>query len=160
MMIRRPTLPEDKNVKPKTFSLRRRHLMLAGIAGAAAPAVALAASETPVAPRPFAVSVARGDTLLVSGRVVDASGKPLPGSRVELLQHGIAGAADGDGRFVLSAKTAHASRGVLCRVSHGGRSHVTYLAFARRHRAQAPGNAVLERDEGGTWRTTCGLSIV
>ena len=160
MIIRAATLTEEKNVKPKTFSLRRRHLMLAGIAGAAAPAVGLAASDARVAPRPFDVSIARGDTLLVSGRVVDADGKPLAGSRVELLQHGTAGAADGDGRFMLSAKAGRASRGVLCRVSHGGRSQVTYLAFARRHRAQREGIAVLDRDDHGTWRTTCGLTVV
>ena len=160
MMIRRRTLLEENNVKPKTFSLRRRHLMLAGIAGAAAPAVGLAASDARTGPRPFDVSIAQGDTLLVSGRVVDASGKPLPGSRVELLQHGIEGAADGDGRFVLSARTARSSRGVLCRVSHGERSRVTYLAFARKHRSRREGAVVLDRDERGTWRTTCGLTVV
>jgi hypothetical protein len=149
-------------VKTKTISLTRRHLMLAGIAGAAAPALGLA--ETGAPPTGAAalsqISIHAGDTLLVSGRVVDAAGKPLPGSRVELLQHGIAGAADGDGRFVLSAKTARKSRGVLCRVSHGDRSRVTYLAFERKHRGRRDGIAILDRDERGTWRTTCGLTVV
>ena len=148
-------------MKPKTISLRRRHLMLAGIAGAAAPAAAFAAPHAAPAGKPTLseVSIAPGDTLLVSGRVVDATGKPVIGSRVELLQHGIAAATDGDGRFVVTATAARASRGVLCRVSAGRRSHVTYLAFARRHRAQREGIAVLDRDERGTWRTTCALSF-
>ena len=147
-------------MKPKTISLRRRQLMIAGLAGAAAPAVGLAAPEAARAgPSLSGVSIGRGDMLLVSGRVVDASGKPVMGSRVELLQHGVAGATDGDGRFVLTATAARASRGVLCRVSDGRRTRVTYLAFARRHRTQREGIAVLDRDERGTWRTTCGLTV-
>jgi purine nucleoside permease len=146
-------------VKPKTISLTRRNLMIAGIAGAAAPAVSLAgqprASKDPVSE----ISIARGDTLLVSGRVVDAAQKPLAGARIEALQHGVAAATDGDGRFVLTATAARTSRGVLCRVSHAGRSRVTYLAFTRKHRAPRDGTAVLDRDERGTWRTTCGLSV-
>ena len=148
-------------MKPKTISLRRRQFMIAGLAGAAAPAVGLAAPEASRAsPSLFEMTIGRGDTLLVSGRVVDASGRPLIGSRVELLQHGVAGATDGDGRFVLTATAARASRGVLCRVSDGRRARVTYLAFARRRSRQREGIAVLDRDERGTWRTTCGLSVV
>lgn len=148
-------------MKTKTISLTRRQLMLAGIAGAAAPALGLADTGASSSGATLSqVSIRAGETLLVSGRVVDASGQALPGSRVELLQHGIAGAADGDGRFVLSAKAARSSRGVLCRVSHGDRSHVTYLAFERKHRSRRDGIAVLDRDDRGTWRTTCGLTVV
>jgi hypothetical protein len=148
-------------VSSKPVSLRRRHLMIASLAGAAAPAVALAQQHTERGAHPAAIgmSIARGDALLVSGRVVDGAGKPLAGSKVELLQHGVAGATDGDGRFVLSTTAGKTSRGVLCRVSHGERSHVAYLTFARRHRSEREGIAVLDRDDRGTWRTTCGLTV-
>lgn len=132
--------------------------MIAAVAGAATPAVTFAASPASNATNP-GISIAQGDSLLVSGRVLDAAGKPLAGARVELLQHGIAGAADGDGRFVLKTTASRPSRGVLCRVSDGKRSQVRYLSFARKHRAEREGIAVLDRDEQGTWRTTCGLTL-
>src|SRR4051812_3989996 len=82
------------DVKATTISHTRRQLMIAAVAAAATPVVTLAGSPASKAPI-SGVSIAQGETLLVSGRVLDAAGKPLAGARVELLQHGIAGAADG-----------------------------------------------------------------
>jgi hypothetical protein len=154
-------------MKPNTISLRRRHLMIAGLAGAAVPATSLSAlctGDEPTHDAAGTVAIARGDTLLVSGRIVDAGCKPLAGARVELLQpHGRQAAAaltDGDGRFVLSTTSSHKTQYLDYRVSHGADAgRVSRVRFARRARADRPGFAQLQRDEAGMWRTTMGVTL-
>ena len=66
----------------KKISLTRRNLMIAGLAGAAAPALTFAAPASERAGVVSGMSIRRGETLLISGRVVDAAGKPLAHTRV------------------------------------------------------------------------------
>jgi protocatechuate 3,4-dioxygenase beta subunit len=154
-------------VKPNTISLRRRHLMIAGLTGAAVPATGLAAvcaGNSPPDAGVGTVSIGRGDTLLVSGRIVDANCKPVAGARVELLQPRAPDAAaaltDGDGRFVLTTIATGATRHVDYRVSREAHSaHVARVHFARRARAARADLAQLQRDEGGVWRTTVGVTL-
>jgi hypothetical protein len=153
-------------VKPNTISLRRRHLTIAGLAGAAVPATgfgALCAGDETTHDAAGTVAIARGDTLLVSGRIVDAGCKPIAGARVELLQPHAAHAAaltDGDGRFVLTATSTHATKHADYRVTHDAHSaRVARVHFARRARAARPDVAALQRDETGIWRTTIGVTL-
>jgi hypothetical protein len=154
-------------VKPNTISLRRRHLMIAGLAGATVPAAslsALCAGDEPAHDAAGTVAIARGDTLLVSGRIVDVACKAVAGARVELLQpharQAAAAITDGDGRFVLTTTSAHAARHVDYRVTHGVQSAtVSRVHFARRARAARTDLAQLQRDEAGIWRTTIGVML-
>src|SRR5688572_2791662 len=66
---------EENNVKPNTISQRRRHILIAGLAGAAAPVASAVAGECGVMQND-AETIARFSTaegkLVVSGRIVDA----------------------------------------------------------------------------------------
>jgi hypothetical protein len=108
------------------------------------------------------VSIGRGETLLVSGRIVDAESKPIAGARVELPHDARGGAAavtDGDGRFVLTATAARELRDVEYRVTRDALApQVSRMHFVRTPRAGRAELAVLQRDESGVWRTTVGLT--
>src|SRR5687767_8399528 len=75
------------------ISLRRRQLMIAGVAGAAVPAGVLAGL---VREEAYTDSLPAGD-LVVSGRVVDAHGKAIPGALVSSTPDAST-TTDGDGR--------------------------------------------------------------
>src|SRR6185436_7504980 len=79
-------------------SLRRRQVIIGGLAAAALPAVSFARGE----PMPQ-----RGK-LVLSGRILDADGKPLAGATVEVGAD--RAATDGDGRFVLSTRAGEPYR--------------------------------------------------
>jgi len=130
-------------MKPDTISLRRRHLMMAGLA---APAALYAVQYAGMA-------VADGlQRLVLSGRILGADGKPLSSARVELLHphsNGAIGAeTDADGRFLLDAAAA-------------GRQPVRYRVSRKGHptRSARLETAQLQRDETGTWRGTFGLML-
>ncbi|MDB5862804.1 MAG: Carboxypeptidase regulatory-like domain [Betaproteobacteria bacterium] len=154
-------------MKPNTISQRRRYLMIAGLAGAAVPATSLSAlctGDEPTHDAAGTVSIARGDTLLVSGRIVDAGCKPIAGARVELLLQPHAeqtsALTDGDGRFVLTGTSTRATKHADYRVTHDAHSaRVARVHFARRSRAARPDVAALQRDEAGIWRTTIGVTL-
>lgn len=139
-------------MKSKTISLRRRQLMIAGLAGAATPASVFAghcmglsgdAATTDAVAGPRA-----GGTLIVSGRIVGADCRAIAGAVVEAGRDASA-TTDGDGRFVLSLTTPHRrAQPVRLRVSHGARRTLVH-DFAPRAR----------RDEAGTWRTTVGVTL-
>ena len=126
------------------ISLRRRHLMLAAVAGAALPAVGFG--------HDFSGATAAAPKLVVSGRVVAADGKPLAGANVAAGATSVV--TDGDGRFVfettapgglapqLSYRVSHAAHGTIRR----------QLDLAR--------TAQLQRDEAGAWRTAIGIALV
>ena len=80
------------------ISVRRRQLMLAGTASVVAPTVSFAfpASASPVGT----------ETLLVSGRIVDTSGKPVAGALVEMASPAHSATTDGDGRFMLKTRVS------------------------------------------------------
>jgi protocatechuate 3,4-dioxygenase beta subunit len=151
-------------------SLRRRQLVIAGLAGAAAPNALFAAQCTvsafdPSAPPTVAeVSVnASGEKLIVSGRVVGADCRPLFGAVVEAWHEGSrerAGATtDADGRFMLTTVTAAQGRPLNVRVSHGERRLVQQRRFTDRPGVVDDRLAGLQRDDAGVWRTTLGLTL-
>lgn len=156
----------------KPFSVRRRQVLIAGIAGAAIPAVISAAHAA--APGLATASAMSDATLVVSGRVVTPDGRPLSGAAVEVWHAGAGSSGtcapcatvstDGDGRFVFSATTPtnHAGepRQLRYRVSH--RDHAATareLHFSRASGVPGQQIARLQRDEAGTWRTTFALTV-
>lgn len=141
-----------------TVSLRRRHLIMAGIAGAAAPA--------PLFAGPLSVAAVEADgsvpRLVVSGRILGgADRKPLAGATVEIRLAGAGGeisraATDGDGRFFAAISpldTAGRPRRIDYRVRHGGRD----MSVTRRISSDLIAN--LGRDSAGALRTTFGLTL-
>src|SRR5687767_7745757 len=86
---------EEATMQSNTLSPRRRQLMIAGIAGAVAPATLFAQVCVPVAgaashsPRVAELSTAvEGDMLIVSGRVTGSDCRPLAGALVEVWSAG------------------------------------------------------------------------
>lgn len=162
-------------MKPNAISLRRRQLMVAGLAGATTPLTVFAAPRS-AAPRAalaagHSASAGSGmEKLVISGRIVGGDRKSLASAVVEAwharsnAHRGPGVITDADGRFVLTLTTPGGDSGrprsVHCRVSlDGHQTLVTQLRFAR-----APGGAAdqvsrLERDEAGVWRTTFGLTL-
>src|SRR6185295_5498841 len=145
---------------------RRRHLIIAGLAVIAAPAVA-----------GFPVSGSTGEAgLVVSGRVLGPDGTPLAGAAVEAWQAGELGAGagagasagarattDADGRFMFTTTARNGYDGrpgaMSYRISHQGHgARQTSVHFATAPDARAAG-AQLQRDETGTWRAAVGLAL-
>jgi protocatechuate 3,4-dioxygenase beta subunit len=148
-------------VKHNTISLRRRHLMIAGLAGAAAPPALFAQPLDLLEP-----ASAGGKKLVVSGRIVTPDGKPLAGALVEVWQADARGehasvATDGDGRFFTLVAAVRPGRlpDVHYRVSHAAHATKnTQLNFggSRRDSGQP---AQVQRDEAGMWRASFGLTL-
>lgn len=159
-----------------SFSLRRRHLLIAGCAGVAAPAALFAAqcNGTPgsaAAVNGFVASgIEAGGKLVVSGRIVGADCKPLADAAVTAWHAGanpdsaVSVTTDADGRFMFTTTAPTGYRGgaphINCRVGHGGREvHATQLYFAGGRGVSDSRIAQLQRDAAGTWRATFGLSL-
>ena len=153
-----------------TISLRRRHLMIAGLAGVAAPAIGFAA-RSGGAPEGTIVArhVAGEQKLVVSGRILRSDGTPLAGGRVEIQRAGTAGESivagtDADGRFMFTT-TAYAEatgrlRHLDCRISHQGQERLaTRLHFAGDRSVAGERIAQLLRDGAGVWRASFGLTL-
>lgn len=153
-------------MKSKKVSLRRRQLVIAGLAGSAAPALAGQFRGSGAAVGELgAVEADHG--LVVSGRVIGRNGRPLAGAAVEVWRAnartgGARATTDGDGRFF--AKVAADSPGrpyrIHYRVSAGGRTLAAdELYFARGRAVAERRSGYLQRDEEGTWRATFGISL-
>ena len=135
-------------MKKDDISLRRRHLMIAGLAGLAAPAGIFAALDTKggleSAMRP----------LVVSGRVVDHAGKPLAGATVAAASR-VNTTTDADGRFVFTTVADNARidgpQSLDCRVSHS-------MHRTRDHRIDFR-RASIQSDDAGAWRAAVGLQL-
>jgi hypothetical protein len=144
---RQPIHCEEKPVKNDKISFRRRHLMIAGLAGIAAPAGVIAASYT----NSGTESVVR--PLVVSGRVVGPNGKPLAGAIVEASR--VNTTTDADGRFVFTTVAGKVRNGcpqsLACRVSHPAhRTLENRIDFER---------TSIQRDEAGAWRAAVRLHL-
>jgi protocatechuate 3,4-dioxygenase beta subunit len=126
-------------MKTNTISLRRRQLIIGSLAATPMAALATQASS------PFAVTAATQGKLVVSGRILDADGRPVFGALVEVLRAGSEATAttDADGRFML---TTTASTRLRYRVSH--KEHGTRIEQLN-----------LAQDAAGTWRGTFGLAL-
>ena len=149
-----------------TISLRRRHLMIAGVAGVAAPAFAFAGRSGEL---PASAALERREiaSLVVSGRVVGApDGKPLADAVIETWPASPNAApavatADADGRFVLftSAEVGPEGRpqAVRYRVRYAGRE----LPAAQLDTRTTPRGAATpwQRDDAGVWRTSLALNV-
>jgi hypothetical protein len=135
-------------MKSKPVSPRRRQLMLAGAAGLAAPTGVLAL--------PAVSGFLPGETLLLSGRLVDEAGKPVAGAWVATAGATSTRAStrtDGDGRFMLQTDVFGAEAYVEYGAPDSRMSATRRLRIAYR---EAP--ARFRRDEQGVWRTTCTLT--
>jgi len=145
-------------MKPSTISLRRRQLMIAGVAAPAALfATHCSAAGNTLVAELTATASGGAEKVLVSGRILGAHGKALAGALVEALHgatnEGIGVNTDADGRFMFTTVAPTGSTGlprpVRYRVSHEGhQTPVTQLEAAQ-----------LQRDPAGTWRGTFGLTL-
>jgi protocatechuate 3,4-dioxygenase beta subunit len=151
--------PKEKDVRINAISLRRRHLMIAGVAGAAAPAAVFAGTGgSPREELVVSTFVGRTDGLVVSGRILGADSKPLAGATVEVWLADSQGShasvsTDADGRFFTAVSPAGHGRpqDIRYRVSHGGRE----TSVKRHHFARGQ----MQRDEAGAWRATFGAAL-
>src|SRR5262245_50979605 len=133
--------------------------MIAGLAGTAAPALAGQLRE-PLAAVDEASAAERTGGLVVSGRILAASGRPLAGAAVEIWRANAredtaSATTDGDGRFfakLVSDRPGRPHR-IHYRVSDGGRTLATQeLYFARGREVAERRSGHLQRDESGGWR--------
>jgi len=151
-----------------TISLRRRHLMIAGLAGVATPVFAFAGRQGEVeSPALAALERRTVASLVVSGRIAGAlDGKPLAAAVIETWPAGANAApavatTDADGRFVLFASAEVGSEGqpqaLRYRVRYAGRDLPAAQLDAR---AARRGSATSwQRDDAGVWRTSLALNV-
>jgi protocatechuate 3,4-dioxygenase beta subunit len=164
---------EEKNMRPNTISLRRRHLMIAGLAGVAAPASLYAGqwSGKPGAALDggLAASASAGvERMIISGRILGMDRKPLAGAAVEMWRADAVRArtsvtTDADGRFFTTIAPAPYSgrlSHINYRVSHKGHeTPATPLYFARERGVSDDRVAHLQRDDAGVLRATFGTTF-
>ena len=147
---------ETIDVKPGIESVRRRQVIIAGVASVATPGFALAAhramrDNTHDVTALEGHAALRGDKLVVSGRVIDAASRAIAGAIVETD-----GAAqtktDADGRFMLivSAPAMGTRHALDIRVTHPKRPART---------AHVDSRALAHRDEHGTRRATLEVAL-
>jgi len=170
-------------MKHDTISLRRRHLMIAGLAGIAAPASLFAGQSGAATRRALwplhernAPAVAEpgaggsGEKLVVSGRILRPDGKPLADATVDAWyaeasgDYAASATTDADGRFVFTTLAPSAYPGrpqhIHYRVSHKEhRTPLTQLHFAHTPGIPEDRVAQLQRDETGAWRAAFGLTL-
>ena len=151
-----------------TISLRRRHLMIAGLAGVATPVFAFAGRQGEVeSPALAALERRTVASLIVSGRIAGAlDGKPLAAAVIETWPASpnatpAAAITDADGRFVLFTSADVDSHGqpqaLSYRVRYAGRE----LPAAQVDTRTAPRGsaAAWQRDDAGVWRTSLALNV-
>ncbi len=153
-------------MKPDTISLRRRNLMILGVAGVALPASVFAGvcgGDAGMSAAAGAAAFPGGDKLIVSGRIVDAHCQPIAHATIEAWHadvHRTSVATDGDGRFMFTTTTPAGRRYVDCRIAHkdhGTQIRQLHLAHARGVAESAI--ATPQRDDSGVWRATYGLTL-
>ncbi|MBI3376515.1 MAG: hypothetical protein HY017_32775 [Betaproteobacteria bacterium] len=158
-----------------TISLRRRQLMIAGLAGVASPAVVFAGQFSGAARDALAADLADGvigggGKLVISGRILGApDAMPLSGALIEVLLADENGeravtTTDADGRFMFTTMVPLAQRGrsqhLDCSVSDAERGTVvTQLYFAHEPGISGDRIAQLQRDDMGVWRASFGLTL-
>ena len=133
------------------ISVRRRQFMLAGTASVVAPTVSFAF--------PASAAPAGSEMLLVSGRIVDASGKPVAGALVEMASPAHSATTDGDGRFMLKTRVSRRDEYVDYRVSGTALRPAHKRLRVAYGESSGTGSNTLLRDEQGVWRTTCTVTL-
>jgi protocatechuate 3,4-dioxygenase beta subunit len=129
-------------------SLRRRQVVIAGLAAAAMPASLLAAQrmggfESAV----VGLTVASEDRLILSGRVIGGAGKPIAGARVTAWRDAAIATSDADGRFMLVANRVADDASAAIDIRVNGR------------RVPANDQVFVRRDEIGSWRGTLEVAL-
>ncbi len=110
-------------MKSETISLQRRHLMIAGAVTAVTAGSLYAAAQTFGSKPAARAGAAAGTSLLASGRIVTADGKPLAGAAI-LARQLCTGSepcrttTDADGRFVFQTATPQGAQPMLVYVTH------------------------------------------
>lgn len=110
-------------MKSETISLQRRHLMIAGTITAVTAGSLYAAAQTFSSASPVRTGAAAGSSLLASGRIVTADGKPLSGAAILARQFCTGSepcqtSTDADGRFVFETATPQGAQPMLVYVTH------------------------------------------
>ena len=160
-------------MRPDTISLRRRHLMIAGLAGVAAPASLYAGqwSGRPGATLDAGLSAsasAGAEQMIVSGRILSRDHKPLAGATVEMWRVDATDSrtsvvTDADGRFFTTIATAPYSgrlSHIHYRVSYKGHeTPATPLYFVRERGVSDDRVAHLQRDDAGTLRASFSATL-
>ena len=174
-------------MRQKSISLRRRQLMIAGIAAVAAPAAAFSgaagiADQARAMASPSARLGAADGKMVVSGRILRPDGKPLSGATVEASPargNGYslvarqqrsdalsltAATTDADGRFMLTLTAPAVNSGrpahIEYRVSHPQHAMLkSKLYFIRARGAADDSVARLHHDDAGVWRATFGVTL-
>lgn len=143
-------------MKASIKSVRRRQLIVAGVASVGAPGFVFAAAHTMQenahALKPVeGYTAERGDQLVVSGRVIDSASLAIAGATVE-ADGAIQTKSDADGRFMLivSARATGARHALDIRVTHPKRDART---------AHIDSRALTQRDEHGTRRATLEVAL-
>jgi hypothetical protein len=153
-------------MKINTICLRRRHLMMAAAAGAATPASAFTFLRGAPAMAP-AIGAAgaphHGEKLIVSGRIVDAKGKPVSNATLEAWHervHRTSVATDADGRLMFTTTTPAEREGISYRISRGNSRarEGRFQLYSGAGAGDAP-LAHLHRDDAGVWRSTFALTL-
>jgi protocatechuate 3,4-dioxygenase beta subunit len=168
-MVRAEKPGKEKNVKPDTISLRRRHLIIAGFAGAAVPFAVFAGPREDAAVGAAGTRVG-AENMILSGRILAAhGGKPLAGAMVEVWSDlGCAAcqsvAADADGRFMfmVRAPADHSGRRphIRYRVTHNGHTAPVKRLYLDRGAGIADESiAHVERDDKNILRASFGVSL-
>src|SRR5262245_16426126 len=124
------------------ISFRRRRVIIAGLSAITAPA-ALSRSPLYAGTDSFCRFGGSGETLVLSGRVLDSAGKPLASAAVTVGHNSVA--TDADGRFVVVTTIRRAER-LLYRVTRDRHAAVGFVFDPR-------------RDTDGTWRATFALTL-
>ena len=155
-------------MKNEPLSLRRRRLMIAALATAAAPSQLLAAPFL----APAAITGYADGKMVISGRVLDKSGKPLFGATVEIINSPVSRlmpadarmnvltVTDADGRFMLQTAAVPAttrSERFDYRVTHP--EHASFSARLNLARNGQQDAAGVQLDADGVWRTTLGITV-
>jgi protocatechuate 3,4-dioxygenase beta subunit len=168
---------KENTMEPNTISTQRRRLLIAGpivvTAGVAVPAIAFAGQgvddQASNANRFEATASAQGDMLIVSGRILGMDRQPLAGATVEAWHthantHRATATTDADGRFMFAttAPALHAGRvpNLSYRVSRDDRTlSEQQLYFTRESGFTGERISQWQRDDGGVWRATFGLTF-
>ena len=152
-------------MKTNSFSLRRRHVMIAAGAVASAPASAFTVlrGAPALAPALGAMGLPRsGEKLVVSGRIVDGNGKPVANATLEAWHahvHRTTVTSDGDGRLMFTTTTPEGREGIAYRITRANRSAREGLLKLNAPAGADDVLAHLHVDEAGVWRTTFALTL-